>query len=50
MDIDFSKGIEYWVDLFRQLFTVIANFFKAIGFPIFAEPEEPAPEESSNNV
>ena len=42
MDIDFSKSIQDWVNIFKQLFDIIANFFKALGIDFFA-PETTAP-------
>lgn len=41
MVIDFSKGVDYWVNIFRQLLDTLAGFLKeCFGIDLFAADTE----------
>lgn len=43
MTIDFSKGIDYWVDAFNRLLTLVEDLFEScFGIKLFAEDETAA--------
>lgn len=46
MTIDFSFSIEDWMDLFRQFFDIVINFFEKLGIKLF--PDETEEEASSD--
>ena len=45
--IDFSFSIQDWLDLINRFFGAFENFFRRIGFPLFAESTE---EESTTPI
>ena len=47
MKIDFSNGIQYWVDLVDQLLHILDDFIKklGLGFTLFPEESEAPAEE-----
>ena len=40
MEIDFSYSIDKWLDLFRQFFAIISNFFAGLGIQLFSDGTE----------
>ncbi len=37
MNIDFSKDMQYWMDLIREFIDVITGFFADLGIQIFKQ-------------
>ena len=38
--VDFTFSIQDWLDLVKRFFGAFENFFRRIGFPLFAESTE----------
>ena len=40
MNIDFTVGMDYWVNLVKEFFDVIADFLAGFGIKLFKDSEE----------